>query len=136
MKQSISIDRVTFDGATLWRVNLDTFDDFYFPTWNEALSFVQGEGLAWLDGVKVSKYTLARHLGIAHAIAHASQQYYEDAPLSGEWAGMSAVEILGDIADPNESDTFDWACDAYEEGYDWYFSNYHEALMTLQTQEV
>lgn len=44
-------------------------------------------------------------------------------PLSGEWAGESVRELLGDLIDSlarlgvNESDAYDIVCDAYESGY-------------------
>jgi hypothetical protein len=50
------------------------------------------------------------------------QDYYNEAPLSGEWAGYSPKEILGDLF-PEYEDTVEYfaesgaICDAYTEGY-------------------
>jgi hypothetical protein len=44
-----------------------------------------------------------------------------DAPLSGEWAGESIPELLGDlireIADDADDETLLFLCDEYEQGY-------------------
>lgn len=42
--------------------------------------------------------------------------FRNDSPLSGEWAGESIPELLGDLMDEDESN-LDEICDAYEEGY-------------------
>jgi hypothetical protein len=41
-----------------------------------------------------------------------------DAPLSGEWAGESIVELIGDLIENAESDEHcHEICEAYEDGY-------------------
>jgi hypothetical protein len=42
---------------------------------------------------------------------------YNDAPLSGEWAGESVRELLGDLIDAVGDEYADDVCDAYESGY-------------------
>ncbi len=51
-----------------------------------------------------------------------SMDYYDDAPLSGEWAGYSPNELLGDLVLEYEDRVeyclaSDAICDAYIEGY-------------------
>ena len=50
--------------------------------------------------------------------------YYNDAPLSGEWAGESISELLGDLIDDAETaDLIDTVCIHYENGYMAAFSD-------------
>lgn len=35
---------------------------------------------------------------------HNSEQYFDSAPLSGEWAGYSPIELLGDLFEQSEQD--------------------------------
>lgn len=42
---------------------------------------------------------------------------YNDSPLSGEWAGESVPELLGDILDRIGWDYWQETCEAYEYGY-------------------
>lgn len=74
----------------------------------------------------------ARMRGIVRATYDRSDGTYNPQPLSGEWAGESMMEILGDLIDSwdgvSDSDMeigkdaiLDDACDAYESGYDSVF---------------
>jgi hypothetical protein len=55
------------------------------------------------------------------------ENYYNESPLSGEWAGESIFELLGDLLggysapeSPNlvgESDDWQWISEEYERGY-------------------
>lgn len=46
------------------------------------------------------------------------------APLSGEWAGESIVELIGDLIENAEDDDHvTEICDAYEEGYSHGYDN-------------
>ncbi len=57
--------------------------------------------------------------GLERGKADKASDFYNDSPLSGEWAGESIPELLGDLfdvyedGDSNEPDL----CDAYEAGY-------------------
>lgn len=42
--------------------------------------------------------------------------YYNDTPLSGEWAGESIPELVGDLIG-DDDDMHDAICDHYENGY-------------------
>lgn len=63
--------------------------------------------------------TLAYERGLIRGTMDFAHGIHDDAPLSGEWAGESIPELLGDLFDvyedgeSNESDL----CDAYEAGY-------------------
>lgn len=52
-----------------------------------------------------------------------SMNHYDDSPLSGEWAGYSIVELIGDLfpEDGEDGDPSYWdihrLCELYEEGY-------------------
>lgn len=59
-----------------------------------------------------------------------AEGFYNDSPLSGEWAGESIRELLGDLVDSvsrrGETDATDWEtyadiendlCEEYETGY-------------------
>lgn len=47
--------------------------------------------------------------------------YRNDAPLSGEWAGESIPELLGDLYESlpldQQAEAIEHLCDQYEEGY-------------------
>lgn len=64
--------------------------------------------------------TLAYERGLERGKADKADGFYNDSPLSGEWAGESIPELLGDLFDVyedgehNDSDL----CDAYEAGYE------------------
>lgn len=53
----------------------------------------------------------------------ASGQSEPGSPLSGEWAGESITELLGDLVagyvevGVSESDATEWVCDDFERGY-------------------
>lgn len=51
--------------------------------------------------------------------------YYNDSPLSGEWAGESITELLGDLFlnFTDGTDNITDLCDAYEAGYQSAFEN-------------
>lgn len=60
----------------------------------------------------------ARQRGREHGARDADNGYHNDAPLSGEWAGESIPELLGDILDEiADYDGWDWIMEAYEQGY-------------------
>lgn len=78
----------------------------------------------------------ARLRGLARGIGDCEQGYQNDAPLSGEWAGESIPELLGDLIDAAERYAGDSAdigeiqselCDSYEEGYRDAFSDRESA---------
>lgn len=79
----------------------------------------------------------AYRLGKSHGNADRMEGYYNDAPLSGEWAGESIPELLGDLyrevcaraeSELDASDVLSDLCDAYEEGYYSVWEMQHETL--------
>ena len=71
----------------------------------------------------------ARRRGAERGEADMDEGYYNPAPLSGEWAGESIDELLGDLRDSVVNEEGHWPtgeiageitdelCDAYQEGY-------------------
>lgn len=68
----------------------------------------------------------AYRLGKNHGMSDRMEGYYNDAPLSGEWAGESIPELLGDLyrevcalaeSELDASDVLSDLCDEYERGY-------------------
>lgn len=75
---------------------------------------------------------VSRLRGITRATYDRADGTYNPSPLSGEWAGESMMEILGDLIgswdgvsdsdmEIDEYAILDDACDAYESGYDSVF---------------
>lgn len=104
---------------------------FSLPSWDEAGDFLGVDGINWLYGQKPSRFALARQKGIDDAVLDAESGYYNRTPLSGEWAGESINEKLGDLVvdtdDEDDSEFLD-VLDAYEDGYHGYFHEHEEAL--------
>lgn len=63
--------------------------------------------------------------GLDQGTADRDKGYYNDAPLSGEWAGESVTELLGDLFMNfmDGTDNISDLCDAYEAGYQSAFEN-------------
>lgn len=61
---------------------------------------------------------LAFYRGLRRGENDREVNFYNDAPLSGEWAGESIPELLGDLAYLDGSDE-EALCDAYQSGYDY-----------------
>lgn len=67
----------------------------------------------------------ARQRGFDRGVNDKANGYRNDSPLSGEWAGESIQELLGDLIglalngekEINEEWVVDEICVAYEEGY-------------------
>lgn len=92
----------------------------------------------------------AYNRGHARGMADYASGYATFTPLSGEWAGESAAELLGDLFYQIEiitdnyphSATYDEVCDKYEEGYvagnnvhcthDWRFIDRYEEVMRCE----
>lgn len=71
---------------------------------------------------------ISRLRGIIRATHDRADGIYNPAPLSGEWAGESINEILGDLiglVEDEYDDDADWMvgemCHEYEDGYDSVF---------------
>jgi len=62
-------------------------------------------------------YRRAYTRGYAHGWQDMNEGYYNEAPLSGEWAGMSITEIIGDLIDEAGDEYSQDICDEYERGY-------------------
>ena len=71
-------------------------------------------------------YLEAWHRGYDRGLADKGEGYVNDSPLSGEWAGESIPELLGDLitqvmkATPigmDEGHIIQELCDEYEDGY-------------------
>jgi hypothetical protein len=60
---------------------------------------------------------MARKRGEEHATYDRNDGAYRPDPLSGEWAGESVRELLGDLIDAVGDEYADDVCDAYETGY-------------------
>lgn len=71
-------------------------------------------------------YRRAFTRGYAHGIQDKKEGYYNEAPLSGEWAGMSITEIIGDLIDEAGDEYSQDICDEYERGY-FSANEYNEA---------
>lgn len=54
--------------------------------------------------------------GFARGCSDCGQGFYNEAPLSGEWAGESIPELIGDLFD-EDFGNFDDLCESYEQGY-------------------
>ena len=68
--------------------------------------------------VWMARLTESYRRGRLRGEANESNNYYNDAPLSGEWAGESINELLGDLI--GDDDDYEWAdeiCQAYLDGY-------------------
>lgn len=65
------------------------------------------------------RLAIAKDRGRERGAVDFSTGYRNDAPLSGEWAGESITEILGDLFDEDyDGEDVQWLCDEYEAGYD------------------
>lgn len=62
---------------------------------------------------------VARLRGVTRATYDRADGIYNPSPLSGEWAGESIKELLGDLCDDDEIITY--LCDEYEDGYESVF---------------
>lgn len=74
-------------------------------------------------------YLEAWHRGYDRGLADKDEGYVNDSPLSGEWAGESIPELLGDLIkqamntgisvlmDIDEDHIIQELCDEYEDGY-------------------
>ena len=86
------------------------------------------------ESLRTIAYTRGKHKGEADK----EVGFYNDAPLSGEWAGESVQELLGDLIRTIEelvergetiTDDVNWfindLCDSYESGYHhgWHHSS-------------
>lgn len=63
----------------------------------------------------------SRERGYSQGLADRDNDYRNEAPLSGEWAGESINELLGDLLSnilAYGDDFYDEVCVAYEEGYE------------------
>lgn len=62
---------------------------------------------------------LAYERGLERGQGDAQAGYYNESPLSGEWAGESIPELLGDliVRFEDDSDNLEELCDLYEQGY-------------------
>ena len=58
----------------------------------------------------------AKSRGYRCARIDAGYEYSNDSPLSGEWAGGSIPEYLGDLIESD--DDYEIICEAYESGYE------------------
>ena len=58
----------------------------------------------------------AKSRGYECARSDALYGYWNDSPLSGEWAGGSVPELLGDLIESD--DDYEIICEAYESGYE------------------
>lgn len=74
------------------------------------------------ESLKAIAYTRGKHKGEADK----EVGFYNDAPLSGQWAGESVQELLGDLIRTSETifnteDDVFWfseeLCESYESGY-------------------
>lgn len=70
-------------------------------------------------------YKEAYALGEAHGAYDRREGIYNDSPLSGEWAGESIPELLGDLYREAKHDYRDYwrdvlevLCEEYEKGYE------------------
>ena len=63
--------------------------------------------------------------GLVQGTIDRDNGFYNDSPLSGEWAGESVTELLGDLFlnFTDFSNNIDELCDAYEAGYQSAFEN-------------
>lgn len=66
----------------------------------------------------------SRLRGVIRGTFDVSDGIYNPSPLSGEWAGESINELLGDLIDKCDDlslgdvcDFVQWLCDEYEDGY-------------------
>ena len=59
-------------------------------------------------------------MGEAHGLRDKENGICNDSPLSGEWAGESIPELLGDLYREvgDDGDLLDALCDEYEKGYE------------------
>lgn len=82
-------------------------------------------------------YKRAHALGEAHGERDKANGFCNDSPLSGEWAGESIPELLGDLYREvgDDYDLLQELCEEYEKGYesanwqerpDW--SAWHEVM--------
>lgn len=71
-------------------------------------------------------YLEAWHRGYDRGLADKDEGYFNDSPLSGEWAGESIPELLGDLIKQamrvtpmslDEGQIIQELCDEYEDGY-------------------
>jgi hypothetical protein len=69
-----------------------------------------------------NKANIAYDRGFVRGSHDCAEGFYNEAPLSGEWAGESIPELLGDLFD-EDFGNFDEVCERYEEGYNKAFSS-------------
>lgn len=72
------------------------------------------------DNMKKDIYKEAYALGKAHGAYDRREGVYNDSPLSGEWAGESIPELLGDLWREvgDDGDLLQELCEEYEKGYE------------------
>ena len=65
-------------------------------------------------------YKRAYALGEAHGAYDKREGVYNDSPLSGEWAGESIPELLGDLCREagDDGELLQELCEEYEKGYE------------------
>lgn len=107
-------------------------EKYAFGDWDSVVRFIQDEGHWWLNGVVISPYTKAFHRGRLAGFQDANDGWYCQSPLSGEWAGESIPELLGDLISQAEPTHSDYVLDAYTTGYDEYFINHAPHLIEVE----
>lgn len=60
----------------------------------------------------------ARQRGYDRGLADKKEGTHRDGILSGEWAGDSITELLGDLISRTDEDGEQWVCDEYVAGYE------------------
>jgi hypothetical protein len=78
-----------------------------------ALSHLEGE-LMEREAVLAIAYERGHERGTNEAMLGFDRN---DSPLSGEWAGESIPELLGDLLASNDEFLFDEVCERYEYGH-------------------
>lgn len=78
----------------------------------------------------------ARDRGEARGMDDRDAGVWNDAPLSGEWAGESVRELLGDLIDALGDGFADDVCDAYEAGYALAFVDTDKASVCVDCAQV
>jgi hypothetical protein len=150
MNNLLNINIVKTEVATLpyilefTNVNDSRSEKYAFENWDGVVEFIQDQGHWWLNNVDISPYTKAYYRGRLSAFYDAVDGWYCPSPLSGEWAGESIPELLGDLIrqaeatsddefediDPNEKSNA--VLDAYIAGYDTYFVKHAPDLIEVE----
>ena len=111
----------------------ETVETFLFENHQYLDLFVTENVCWWIDSGDLSPYVRAFYRGRYAAVQDAADGWYCESPLSGEWAGESINEILGDIfVSLVNSDTEIHVCDEYLRGYEEYFSDNFPSLITAE----